>query len=174
MAALRDRLSAAHGAVFAVAGSDVAAFPTTAQLLAVKEFVGLPAATSDRLHGVARAALDGQLDTETLRAMELVEVMAQLQQLDGIGPFYAELITIRALGRTDVAPTAEPKVLGIAGKLLGDGSPLTPAQFESSAGLDAVANLGVGGHACRRAAGYRRSLYELGRGCLPNTSAAAR
>jgi DNA-3-methyladenine glycosylase II len=133
MVALRERLSTDHGAVLDVGGQLVAAFPTPAQLLAVREFPGLPPLKLDRLHGVARAALDGRLETADLRAMEPATAMTQLTRLEGVGPFYAELITIRALGKTDVAPTSEPKLLATAGQLLGAEGPLTSAELEQHA-----------------------------------------
>jgi DNA-3-methyladenine glycosylase II len=82
-----------------------------------------------RLHGVATAALDGRLDTESLRALPVDEAETRLRELDGIGPFYAQLVTVRALGHTDVAPTAEPMVLAEAGRLLGRDNPLTGPEF---------------------------------------------
>ena len=89
----------------------------------------LPEIKLHRLHGVATAALEGRLDTEALRAMPVDEAEARLRELDGIGPFYAQLVTVRTLGHTDVAPTAEPKVLAEAGRLLGRGGPLTASEF---------------------------------------------
>jgi DNA-3-methyladenine glycosylase II len=132
MAVVRDKLSRQHGVVFDVAGESVAAFPTPERLLGVREFAGLPAAKLQRLHGVAEAALAGDLDTATLQAMPPDEAAARVRQLNGVGPFYAELIVIRALGNTDVAPTVEPQVLAIAGNLLGNGEPLTPEEFQQA------------------------------------------
>ena len=66
MMQVRDRLNRAHGQVFDLAGEQVAALPAPAQLLAVDSFPGLPADRMPRLHGVARAALDGRLDAARL------------------------------------------------------------------------------------------------------------
>lgn len=141
MAILRERLSSVHGATFEVAGeltSDrrdrrttefLYAFPTPDQLLAVREFDGLPLVKLQRLHVVARAAAEGRLDTATLRATDPAEVDAQLRELDGIGPFYAMLVTVRALGLTDLLPAGEPLVLEVLGELLDRGGPVTPAEF---------------------------------------------
>jgi DNA-3-methyladenine glycosylase II len=38
-----------------------------------------------------------------------------MQRLKGIGPFYASLITIRAVGFTDVLPVDEPMLLELVG-----------------------------------------------------------
>lgn len=37
--------------------------------------------------------------------------MAEVQRIKGIGPFYAGLIVVRAIGFVDVLPSNEPKAL---------------------------------------------------------------
>jgi DNA-3-methyladenine glycosylase II len=129
MAQLRDRLAAAFGAEPDVAGVRVPAFPTPRQLLGVAAFPALSADKVERLHGVARAALDGGLDTDALRRLPPEDALATLRELDGIGPFYAELILVRALGHTDVLPTREPRLLEVVGRLSSAGRPLTPHEL---------------------------------------------
>lgn len=119
MARVRERLARTHGRVLDVAGEEMAAFPTPAQLLAVEEFPGIPAEKLERLHAVAAAAVAGELDTDELRSLDPEEAAALVRRLPGIGPFYAELITVRSLGQTDLLPTAEVGVTEIAGALLG-------------------------------------------------------
>ncbi|WP_345185799.1 hypothetical protein [Microbacterium panaciterrae] len=105
--ALRQRLSQQHGAVFELAGRTEAAVPLPEQLLALESFPGLPADRIPRLHAIARAALDGQLDAPRLAAMTPDEAMLDVQRLPGIGPFYSALIVIRACGLVDVLSTQE-------------------------------------------------------------------
>jgi DNA-3-methyladenine glycosylase II len=119
MRVIRDRLARSHGRVLDVAGERVAALPTPRQLLAVTAFPGIPELKLRRMHGIADAARSGLLDTESLRMLEVDEVAVTLRRYDGIGPFYAELVTVRALGHTDVLPTAEPRVVAAAGARLG-------------------------------------------------------
>ena len=119
MSELRERLSRAHGGVLEVAGLAVSALPTPTQLLAVEAFAGLPDLKLRRLHGIAAAALAGDLDTETLRIGDVDEVSLALRRLEGVGPFYAELVTVRALGHTDVLPTHEPGVVAATARRLG-------------------------------------------------------
>ena len=132
-AAMRERLSRTHGTVFTdlpgLPGQRLAAVPTPEQLLEVTEFPGLPDQKLRRLHSVARAALAGRLDTRRLRALEPVRAMQELRELDGVGPYYAELIVVRALGHTDVLPRLETRMLGLAGRLTGKGGDLTPDRF---------------------------------------------
>jgi DNA-3-methyladenine glycosylase II len=131
MAKLRADLSAVHGATMDVAGQQILVLPTPRQLLSVLSFPGLSAEKIERLHGVARAALDGRLDTAELRSLPTDEAAARLRTLDGIGPFYAELVIVRALGHTDVLPSAEPQLLALAGELAGAGRALTPAELDA-------------------------------------------
>jgi DNA-3-methyladenine glycosylase II len=133
MMAVRRRLSEAHGAVFDVAGKQMAAFPTPEALLRVEAFDGIPADKLTRLHGVAEAAIAGQLACDRLLALGPDAAMADLQQIKGIGPFYSALIVIRGTGFADVLPVAEPKALALAARLYGLAEPVSPAAFAAVA-----------------------------------------
>ncbi|CAN5717772.1 DNA-3-methyladenine glycosylase [soil metagenome] len=134
MIAVRRRLGEEHGATFELAGQPTAAFPTPAQLLGVSAFAGLDAIKVERLHAVARAALDGQLDVDRLRAMEPEAAMADLRSIPGIGPFYATLVVVRATGLTDVLASEEPRLLAAIGERYELGHPATPAELAAIAG----------------------------------------
>jgi DNA-3-methyladenine glycosylase II len=129
MDAVRRRLSEAHGATFELAGERVAAFPTPEQLLVVDAFAGISADRLARMHGVARAALDGLLDVSRIHALGPEAAMADLQRINGIGPFYSALIVIRASGFADVLPPDEQKALALVGELYGLGAPATSEQL---------------------------------------------
>jgi DNA-3-methyladenine glycosylase II len=85
-------------------------FPAPARLLEIEALPGLPAVKIPRLHGIAQAALEGRLDREPLLAKDAAAAYTELQTLPGIGPFYAGLIYIRAVGPTDLAPKGEPRL----------------------------------------------------------------
>lgn len=104
--ALRRQLAASFGT--RVGGIDVV--PSPQQLLAVQSFPGIPAAKLHVLHGLARAALDGALDAEALRALPPEFALARLQSLHGIGPWTAAHMLIRGASTQDVLPVAEPRV----------------------------------------------------------------
>jgi DNA-3-methyladenine glycosylase II len=133
MSGVRESLGRAHGRVFELAGQQVAAAPLPHQLLQVQEFPGLFPAKGPRLHAVAEAAQGGSLDTGELRALAPAQTLADLQKLPGMGPFYSELVLIRALGHTDLLPTKEPRCRQIAGRLTGADSELSQADFEALA-----------------------------------------
>ena len=133
MMQVRALLSEAHGQVFDLAGQRLAAFPTPGQLLRVGSFPGLGADKIERLHGAARAALEGRLDVGALKAMGPDRAMAELQSIKGIGPFYSALIVVRGTGFTDVLPVNEPRALALAAELYGRDEPLSEAQFRELA-----------------------------------------
>jgi len=124
-AAVRDRLARAHGLPVEVAGVAMAAFPTPEQLLAVSTFEGVPPVKIERLHGVARAAVEGQLSAEEIRRADPEEAVARLRQISGIGPFSASLIVLRASGVSDVPVEQEPRLAAIVGRLYGLPGPAT-------------------------------------------------
>lgn len=119
MRQVRERLAREHGTTFDVAGEPVAALPTPERLLAVPSFPGIPEVKLRRMHAIAEAARDGALDTRRLHALDVDAATTQLRGFEGIGPFYAELVTVRALGHTDVLPTTEPRVLAATAARLG-------------------------------------------------------
>ena len=128
-AAVRDRLARAHGLTVEVAGVPMAAFPTPRRLLEVSAFEGLPPVKVERLHGVAKAALDGRLDAETIRRSDPDEAMARLREIPGIGPFSAALIVIRASGVCDVSVEQEPRLAATVGRLYGLSGPATAEEL---------------------------------------------
>jgi DNA-3-methyladenine glycosylase II len=127
--AVRSRLARELGEVFELEGEEVESFPLPAELCRLEEFEGLEGRRLERLRGIAQAALDGRLDAERLRTMDPDEAMAELQELPGIGPFYAMLIVVRATGATDALATEEPIVRAYAGHFYGGGEPLSAEQL---------------------------------------------
>src|SRR5206468_3442718 len=57
--------------------------------------------------GLARAALDGRLDTEQLRAMPSEAALASLRELPGVGPFTADAVLYRGCGIADGIPASD-------------------------------------------------------------------
>lgn len=129
MREVRRRLSEEHGTVLRVAGQEVPVLPGPEQLLRVREVPGLTEEKVARLHGVARAALAGELDVARLRALPPALAEAQLRTLRGVGPFTAQLVVVRALGHTDVLPADEPTGRAVLGELYGLGGPASTEQL---------------------------------------------
>jgi DNA-3-methyladenine glycosylase II len=133
MAQVRRRLSEAHGAIFTVAGQDVAALPTPQALVDVASFPEIPDDRMARIRGVAEAALAGQLDVDRLLSLGPEAATADLQSISGIGPFYASLVVIRATGFTDVLPIDEPRLRGLVTTLYQLDTPCTPDRLAAIA-----------------------------------------
>lgn len=109
-AAIKERIAGAHGERCTVDGVELAAFPEPSVLAKVAGELGLPEVKIHRLRGLAAAALDGRLDGARLRAMGDAAALAELKELDGIGPFSAELILVRGAGAPDFFPTSERRL----------------------------------------------------------------
>jgi len=106
-AAIKRDLSERLGDRPTVGGTPVPAFPRPERLLELREGPGLTAVKVERLHGLAKAALDGKLDTETLRSLPPDEALPRLRELAGVGPFTAEGIYYRGCGIADGIPNAD-------------------------------------------------------------------
>jgi DNA-3-methyladenine glycosylase II len=109
---LRRRLSQAAGVTFYLAGQPESAFPLPERLLEIDSFPGIDETRLSRLHGVARAALDGELDANVLATAPADQVMNGLRRIKGLGPVYAMLVYLRATGVTDGLALGEPRLAG--------------------------------------------------------------
>ena len=121
--ATRRRIAEELGETFDLGGREIAAFPVPERLLELRPSAGLTAERVDRLHGVARAALVGDLEPPRLAAMEPEAAMAAVREIKGLGPFYASLVVIRAVGLTDVLPVSEKRSLGAVATAYGLDAP---------------------------------------------------
>jgi DNA-3-methyladenine glycosylase II len=128
--AVRRRLSAAHGRVFTLPNGEVEAFPLPQDLLRLDAFPSLEPQRIDRLHAVARAALDGLLHPGRLLALDHEAALADLQRLPGIGPMYAGLILLRSTGATDILTLNEPHLPAYVAHFYGLPKPATPAELQ--------------------------------------------
>jgi DNA-3-methyladenine glycosylase II len=127
--AWRSRIAEARGVRFDVAGTAMWALPTPDRLLDLGEVAGIDGVRMERIRGVARAALDGTLDTAAIRRLDSEAARARLRSIPGIGPFYADLILLRGTGATDVLPVDEPRLSALVGELYGLGRPATPGDL---------------------------------------------
>jgi len=98
---IRQRMAAEAGEQVTTPAGSVPAFPSPQALLELQSFPGIPAAKWPRLHGVARAALDGVLDRSRLRALPYEDALAQLRAIPGLGPFFSQGVLIRGAGLVD-------------------------------------------------------------------------
>jgi DNA-3-methyladenine glycosylase II len=85
--ATRSAMAGELGDAIQVGEDRLYAFPRPAALIGMSRFPGLSAEKVQRLHVVARAAIEGILDRARLRAMPVAKALSELQELHGIGPF---------------------------------------------------------------------------------------
>jgi DNA-3-methyladenine glycosylase II len=103
-ARIKARLAERLGDELELDGTEYAAFPRPQRLLELGELPGLAGVKVERLHGLARAALDGALDTERLRTTPRDAAIEELRRLDGVGGFTAEGTYLRGCGVVDEIP----------------------------------------------------------------------
>ena len=107
LARVKDWLREMAGDHPTVDGRAYAAFPRPEVLLEERQIPGISEEKVRRVHGLARAALDGRLDTERLRSLPPDEALARLRELPGVGPFTAEAVLLRGCGLVDAVPSTE-------------------------------------------------------------------
>jgi 3-methyladenine DNA glycosylase/8-oxoguanine DNA glycosylase len=109
-AAIKDQLARRLGTMVDVDGVTLPAFPDPDTLLRYPRIPLVNEVKSDRLHGLAKAALAGDLDADEMRALPVADALARLQRIPGIGPFSAELTLLRGAAHPDAFPTAERRL----------------------------------------------------------------
>jgi DNA-3-methyladenine glycosylase II len=101
---VKDRLAVGFGDPIEIGSQIVRPFPRPQRLVDIHEVPGISAVKVTRLRDLARAALDGVLDTERLRALPEDQALTELRALPGIGPWTAQAILMRGCGVADSLP----------------------------------------------------------------------
>ena len=84
------------------------AFPDPEMLRALE--LDLPGRKGEYLHAVAEAALEGRLDGTALRSVDPDQAIRNVREINGLGPFAAELVVIRGANAPDVVPHHERRL----------------------------------------------------------------
>src|SRR5260370_8452602 len=111
---VKERMSRELGQEIDVHGHALWTFPGLDRLAHLEKFPGLFGRKVEYLNALGRAALAGEVDTETLRAMPPEEALKSLQKLPGIGAWGSHLVRLRALSPGDELPPGAPRPLGPA------------------------------------------------------------
>jgi DNA-3-methyladenine glycosylase II len=111
-------------------GESVRAFPRPQRLLEITSVPGISAEKVRRLHGLARAALDGALTTVELAALPQHEALERLQALPGVGAWTAQGILMRGCGLPDAIPTEDAISREAVRHFYGFGGPLTDDEWQ--------------------------------------------
>lgn len=129
----RARIAAEFGETFELAGEKMGAFPIPERLLQMRTMQGLVPVQIERLHGIAKAALDGKIDPVAMREAGPERAREIARSLPGIGEFYSALIANRAVGFTDALATDEPKSLACVRHYYKLGRTPSPRTYEELA-----------------------------------------
>jgi DNA-3-methyladenine glycosylase II len=108
-ATIKTALAKEHGEALEVGGQRLDAFALPQSLTDVNSAHGLSPEKLRRLHEVARAALEGRLDTERLRALSYEAAVAALREIRGIGEWSAGHVLLRGAGLADAVPISDPR-----------------------------------------------------------------
>lgn len=122
-AALKARMSEQFGERVAICGEERVAFPAPGIVAELEGVAGLPERKLATLRALARAAVEGALDGERLRALGAEAAVQELQGLPGVGPFTAQGIVVRGAGEPDHLATAEPRMARAAALAYGLDAP---------------------------------------------------
>jgi DNA-3-methyladenine glycosylase II len=118
-ATIKRRLGEQLGDRPTVEGHEFVAFPRPERLLEATAVPGLNEKKIGWLHDIARAAMDGRLNTDDLRARPRDEALAALRELPGVGEFTAEAVWLRGCGVLDELPSSEEQSLAAARDMYG-------------------------------------------------------
>jgi DNA-3-methyladenine glycosylase II len=110
------------------------AFPTPETLAEVPleklEDCGLSRRKAEYIGGLAQGVVQGGVDFEGLRRLPNEAVRRTILALRGFGPWSADYILVRGLGRLDCVPVDDLGVRTVVGRYLGDGSRMTAEGVE--------------------------------------------
>jgi DNA-3-methyladenine glycosylase II len=130
---IKERMCRELGASIDIHGHRLFCFPAPEALIELKSFKGLFGRKVEYLNELGRAAIAGEVDTETLRAMPRDDALASLKRLPGIGEFGSQLVRLRALSAVDELPTREPRLMAAIQEAYGLGQELDVADLEKMA-----------------------------------------
>lgn len=109
--AVLSRLVERFGQTLEHEGRRYWAFPSAERVASARmptlRACGLSAKKAESLRLIARAIARGELRESTLAALDTVSALKTLTELPGIGPWSANLILLRGLGRLDVFPPGD-------------------------------------------------------------------
>jgi DNA-3-methyladenine glycosylase II len=112
---LRSKLVSALGPRIMMDGGELTAFPAPEHVLAaagqMAGVAGLSVVKANRLERLAERGARGDFEPRRLREMSDERARAWLEQSPGIGPWTSEFVLIRGVGRSDLLPRGEWRLL---------------------------------------------------------------
>ncbi len=125
---IRERLMAAFGE--SVDGHSLHPSPEALAGRSVEDLkaCGLSGMKAEYIIGLARQVAEGAVDLDSLKERDDADAREYIISLRGFGPWAAEYILVRGLGREDVVPADDLGIRTQVGRYLGDGSRMSPPE----------------------------------------------
>ncbi|HUV42374.1 MAG TPA: DNA-3-methyladenine glycosylase [Patescibacteria group bacterium] len=127
---IRSRLVKKFGESIKVKGKKYYAFPSSERLASAKPKdllkIGLSRQKADYILGFSKLVASGEFEVEELKNRSDQKVIEELTKIRGLGPWTAEYVLARGLGRTDVFPADDLGVRTALGRIYGDGKLVSP------------------------------------------------
>jgi len=105
------------------------AFPTPERLsrASLEDLMscGLSRRKAEYVKGISREVVEGGLDLDRLETLPDEEVRSRLLRVRGLGPWSAEYVLVRGLGRPDRVPAHDLGIRSVVGDYLGRGERLS-------------------------------------------------
>ncbi len=127
---IRARLVKKFGESIKVKGKKYYAFPTPEKLATAKSQsllkIGLSRQKANYILNFSQLVASGKFKVEALKKKSDEKVIEELTKIKGLGPWTAEYVLARGLGRPDVFPADDLGVRTALGKIYGTGKPISP------------------------------------------------
>ena len=131
---IRTLLIETHGPRLVVDGVPYYAFPRPEQLaeVPVEELRGLKLSwrKAEYVHGIAMEALEETDGLESLHQLDDREAVSRVMRLRGVGPWTAQWLLVRALGRPDALPLGDLALRRAVSNLYFDGQPVKDGEVK--------------------------------------------
>jgi DNA-3-methyladenine glycosylase II len=126
--AIRDKIAASFGEVV----EETPVFPSAAVLAKASLQTLLACSLSHRkaecILDLSKMVANHQFDLEELARLPDDEVFDKLTQIRGVGPWTADYVLVRGLGRPDRVPAEDVGLRNVVGRYLGSGPRASPHQ----------------------------------------------
>jgi DNA-3-methyladenine glycosylase II len=129
---IEQRLAKKLGDILTIEGDTYFAYPTPQNIAAVNinevQQVGLSQRKAEYIHGAAKLIADRKLDLEKMKSEKDPEqIIAELDEIRGIGVWTAELTMLRGMQRLDALPADDFGIRRVISRYYCGGRPIKTA-----------------------------------------------
>lgn len=126
---IEQRLAKKFGETLTIDGDTYFAYPTPQNIAGASiseiQQVGLSMRKAEYIHGAAQLIVDGKLDLEQMKNEKNPErIIAELDEIKGIGVWTAELTMLRGMQKLDALPADDFGIRRVISRYFCDGRPI--------------------------------------------------